>query len=63
MNPADCRVERLTLEVAVEAFIAKNAQPPYDETELVAAGFIRSESDLYGVTGDAVRASMDSPCE
>jgi hypothetical protein len=57
-----CRADRVTLEVAVEAFTASKDRPPDSEAELVDAGFLRAESAMYDLRGSTVVVAPGSRC-
>jgi general secretion pathway protein G len=60
-----CEADRQTLEVAVEAYFAQygTAAGSPSEANLVTAGFLRSESDLYNVgAGGAVTPVAGGDC-
>jgi hypothetical protein len=58
-----CDAERLTLEVAAEAYFAQNQEFPATEAVLVDAEYLRSESELYDLLPDGtVVPAPDSPC-
>lgn len=46
-----CDTDRLTLETAIEAFVAMEGRPPTDEAELVGT-FLRAESPSFDVAPD-----------
>lgn len=50
--PAECEVDRRTLEVAIEAYFAQNGAYPASETDLTDARMIRAEFDTYDVGAD-----------
>lgn len=52
-----CKADKKTLEVAVEAYYAQEGDYASDQAALVSAGFMRSQSDLYTVSGSSVTAS------
>lgn len=58
-----CDSDRKSLEVAVEAYFAQyggTAIP--SEAQLVTAGFLRSQSDLYNVNADGSLAVQSDKC-
>jgi chromosome segregation ATPase len=57
-----CDAERMTMEVAVEAFIAKLDRQPATEQELVTEGFIRQPSGEYDLTNGEVTPARGSVC-
>jgi len=58
----ECDGERATMEVAVEAFTAKNDRGPESEDELVTEGFIRQPSDEFDLTNGDVTPAPGSVC-
>jgi len=59
-----CNADKKTLEVAVEAYIAKNgggAFPPPDEADLI-PDYLHSESTKYDVVGGVVSATAGGDC-
>jgi chromosome segregation ATPase len=58
----DCNAERVTMEVAVEAFTAAHDRRPESEAELVTEGFIRQPSEEFDVTEGDVTPAQGSPC-
>ena len=58
----ECDGERATMEVAVEAFTAKNDRGPESENELVTEGFIRQPSDEFELTNGEVTPAPGSVC-
>ena len=63
-----CKTDKNTLAVAQEAHYASDAGAYADEGDLVSAGFLAQESELYNTaaSGDSytitVDAGNDSPC-
>jgi hypothetical protein len=61
-SDAPCRADRMTLEVAIEAFVASEDRPPESAMELVDAGLIRAPSELHDVLDAEVVPASGSPC-
>jgi prepilin-type N-terminal cleavage/methylation domain-containing protein len=55
-----CKADKKTLEVAQEAYFAKNKAYAPDEATLVAAGLLRSPSDLYDVASSTPTVSIQA---
>lgn len=56
---SSCEVDRKVMEVALEAYVATGGTLPATEADLVAAGFLRVESDDYDYDGELVVAVSD----
>ena len=63
VSEAGCASDQQTLEVAIEAFIASEGQPPVDEAELVDAGFLRDEFGSFDVVDGEIVAVPGGGCE
>ena len=58
-----CEVERRTMEVAIEAFLAATGELPATEADLVTSEMLRAESDTFDLGPDGTAVAVpDGPC-
>ena len=55
-----CDSDKKTLEVAIEAYYAKNNADPANEAALI-PGFVKSDSPNYDITNGAISVSSANP--